>query len=169
MTKFELLIVIFLAVIIVTVDVIVIAYLNQKSEDIQVLSEISQIRSGLENFLLINDYYPEAKEVIPLNDVYSGTEKLCLSGFKKLTDNCQKEILNPIPNFYLKQGNIYIYKTPDSQNYQLEFSLNQNLLVLFPYQYKMMVNLMIVCHLIWLSGALLELNKYRSFKSFIFL
>ncbi len=127
MTKIEILIVILIAIIIIIGDVIVISYLNTKTQDIQVLSEVKQIRDSLEIFLLNNDFYPVAESPTMLNDVYAGTEKLCLSGFSKMADSCAKNILVPIPNQYYVQGNRYFYKsTENNKNYQLEFTLKSN-------------------------------------------
>ncbi len=126
-TKIEVLIFILLIVMVVAMDVAVIWYLSLKNKDIQVLSEIDQIKSGLEVYLLTNDFYPESNGVINLSDAYSGTEKLCGEGFKKQTDPCDRNILKPIPNQYLAEGNIYQYKrSEDGQNYQLEFNLITN-------------------------------------------
>jgi len=126
-TKIEVLIVVILCFIVIGIDIFVISYLNSKQQDIQVIAEVSQIRSGLEVFLLTNNYYPQAPEPVALNDAYSSTEKLCLEGFKKLTETCQKNILNPVPNYYLSQGNTYLYKSTDNnKNYQLEFFLKTN-------------------------------------------
>jgi len=126
-TKIEVLIVVILSLIIIGVDIFVISYLNSKEQAIQVLSEINQIRSGLEVFLLTNNYYPETATPVALNDAYESTEKLCFEGFKKLTEGCKKTILNPVPNFYLSQGNSYTYKSIDNnKNYQLEFVLKTN-------------------------------------------
>ena len=123
-TKIEVLIVAIIALIIITVDVFVILYLNKKNQDIQTLLEVSQIRSGLEVFLMANNYYPVAAEPEAMNDAYLGTEKLCLEGFEKISDQCQRNILNPIPNFYVNQGNTYTYKSIDNnKNFQLEFNL----------------------------------------------
>ncbi|MCX6744747.1 MAG: hypothetical protein NTX82_04450 [Candidatus Parcubacteria bacterium] len=126
-TKIEVLIFILLIVMVVAMDVAVIWYLSLKNKDIQVFSEIDQIKSGLEVYLLKNNFYPESNGIINLSDSYSGTEKLCGDGFKKITDNCSQNILKPIPNQYLAEGNIYRYKrSDDGQNYQLEFNLVSN-------------------------------------------
>ncbi len=124
-TKIEILLVSAIVIIIVIVDFVVISHLQKKEQDIQILSEIDQIRSGLEIFLFVNNYYPLADEPVSLNDSYAGTEKLCLSGFEKFNTDCQKNILNPIPNKYLNEDNIYLYKSiEDGQNYQIEFTLD---------------------------------------------
>ncbi len=126
-TKIEILIFVLIALLIIIGDIVFISYLNTKTQDIQVLSEVSQIRDSLEVFLLNNDYYPQAEDVVMLNDVYSETEKLCLSGFKKMGDICEKDLLVPIPNQYFSQGNRYFYKSiNDNKNYQLEFTLKSN-------------------------------------------
>jgi len=125
-TKIEVLIFILLIVMVVAMDIVVIWYLSLKNKDIQVLSEIDQIKSGLEVYLLKNNFYPATSSIVNLNDPY-GTEKLCGEGFKKLADNCVQNILNPIPNQYLSEGNSYRYKrSDDGQNYQLEFNLITN-------------------------------------------
>jgi len=126
-TKIEVLIVGIIALIIIGIDVFVISYFNNKSRDIQILSEISQIRSGLETFLMANNFYPISESPVELNDDYAGTEKLCFEGFKKLSDPCQKVILSTVPNFFVNQGNIYKYKsTENNKNYQIEFTLQTN-------------------------------------------
>jgi|GEM_PF-2407741 len=126
-TKIEVLIVIFLILVAVGVDIFVILYLNNKAKDIQILSEVSQIRSGLDLFLAKNNFYPQALKPLALNDVYSGTQKLCVGGFKKFSDSCSQNILNPIPNAYLSGGNVYYYASVDNgQNYKLEFNLETN-------------------------------------------
>jgi Tfp pilus assembly protein PilE len=126
-TKIELLISISLALIIIIVDIVVISYLNDKARDIQVLAEVSQVRSSLEVFLLNNNHYPPKQEAVLLNDSNASTEKLCLSGFMRITEKCQKNILNPIPNIYLAEGNYYTYQSIDEdKNYKLEFNLTTN-------------------------------------------
>ena len=126
-TKIEILLVIILAVIVISVDIFVILYLNSKARDIQTLSEIDQIRSGLELFLQTNNYYPKITAPTELNDSYAGTEKLCFSGFSKITEKCDKNILSEIPNVYQNKGNIYTYQANnDYLNYKLEFTLLTN-------------------------------------------
>ena len=126
-TKIEILLVVAIILIIIIVDFVAISYLQKKERDIQVLSEIDQIRSSLELFLFVNNYYPMAAEPVALNDSYAETEKLCLSGFEKFNVDCEKNILRPIPNKYLNEGNIYLYKSiEDNQNYQIEFTLETN-------------------------------------------
>ncbi|MCX6745907.1 MAG: hypothetical protein NTX00_02700 [Candidatus Parcubacteria bacterium] len=127
-TKIEIIIVLFLILIVITLDIFVVLYLNKKQRDIQVLAEINQLRSGFEVFLMSNNFYPAASQATLLNDDYSGTEKLCLEGFKKLSDACKKKsIMVPLPNFYINQGNQYSYKSADNnQNYQIEFVLDTN-------------------------------------------
>jgi len=126
-TKIEILVVSLVALIIIIIDVFVVLYLNTKQRDVQVLSEISQIRSGLETFLLYNNFYPNAPSPVALNDDYANTEKLCADGFKKISAQCQKNILNPVPNFYFSQDNTYTYKSSvDNKNYQIEFNLRTN-------------------------------------------
>lgn len=123
-TKIEALIVGFLVVIIVIVNIVFISYLNDKARDIQVLSEIDQIRSGLEVFLLANNYYPRIDEPTDLNDAYYATEKLCLSGFQKKVEDCPKHILSLVPNRFLADGNTYTYQSVDNnKDYKLEFTL----------------------------------------------
>jgi len=126
-TKIEILIVIFLVVIIIAADIFAAQYLNKKSRDINILSDINQIRSSLEAYLMINSHYPKASEVISLNDSYLGTEKLCADGFKRLSDICPKTLLKPVPNTYFNEGNVYSYKSTDNDsNYQIQFTLNTN-------------------------------------------
>lgn len=108
-------------------DILYISYLNDKSRDIQTLSEISQIQSGLELFLAKNNFYPAKDLPVSLNNQYVGTEKLCAAGFVRLSDPCAKTIMDFLPNLFLDKGNLYTYKSdPDGKNYQLEFSLISN-------------------------------------------
>ena len=125
-TQIELIIVIFLLIIMIAVDIAVVLYLNLKSRDIAVLSDIKQIQSGLDAYLIVNSQYPVASEPVNLNDVYANTEKLCTDGFKKRTEKCSQEILAPVPNSDLLAGNIYKYQSVDGQNYKLEFILKTN-------------------------------------------
>lgn len=123
-TKIEVLIFILLIVIVVAMDIFVILYLNTKNRDIQVLSEVDQIRSGLEVYLLKNNKYPGLEDIMVLNDNYQGTEKLCSNGFKKKTDDCIRDILNPIPNQY---GSVYRYRANQAaSDYMLEYELKTN-------------------------------------------
>jgi hypothetical protein len=123
-TKIEILIFVLLVIIVGAVDGIVIFYLNNKEADIQVLSDISQIRSGLDEYLIKNNYYPGLDTASELNDPYAGTEKLCIEGFKRFTDKCKKEILNPVPNTYKSSGGVYTYKSgSENLSYQIEFIL----------------------------------------------
>lgn len=122
----ELIIAVFLVLAVIAIDIIVIWYLNLKSRDIAVLSDIKQIQSGLDLYLDINTHYPLAGEPINLNDAYAGTEKLCADGFKKNSDNCSRVILSPVPNSDLKKGNIYKYQSADGLNYKIEFNLKTN-------------------------------------------
>ena len=125
----KLIIALAIIVILIIADILVISYLNKKAHDIYVLSDISQIRSGLELHLQQNVYYPKTAKQVSLNDVYSGTEKLCTDGFKKSADPCPRLILNPIPNFFLAQGNNYLYQSLDEgADYNLEFNLKTNFL-----------------------------------------
>lgn len=124
-TKIELIIVIFLIIIMIGFDIAMVLYLNLKSRDIAVLSDINQIQSALDVYLIENSQYPIAPEPVNLDDVYAGTEKLCVDGFKKKTDSCKRIILAPIPNSDLLAGNIYKYQS-DGQNYKIEFVLKGN-------------------------------------------
>lgn len=124
-TKIEILIVILLALIVIGGDIFVWIYLGQKAHDINVLSDISQIRSSLEAYLTINNFYPKIETATALNDSYAGTEKLCADSFKKITDQCSATLLNPVPNTYLSEGNQYLYQTIDL-NYKIEFYLKTN-------------------------------------------
>jgi hypothetical protein len=126
-SKIEILIIIFLALVIIGADIFVYLYLGQKTHDINVISDISQIRSGFEVYLTINNYYPKINEAEALNDSYLGTEKLCSDGFMRITDKCNKVILGSIPNTYLVEGDTYLYKSIETdKNYQLQFSLQSN-------------------------------------------
>jgi hypothetical protein len=123
-TKIGIIVVIFLAIVVIVGDVFFIRYLNNKTRDLQVLAEVKQIRSGLEAYSFMNKFYPEQTAAVKLNDSYAGTEKLCDSGFKRISDSCLKNIINPIPNQYLAQGNTYKYQSVDNSNdYLLEFNL----------------------------------------------
>jgi len=124
-TKIDILIFVGLIIIVVVVDVFVVSYFNKKERDIQMLSEVNQIRSSLEVYLHYNNEYPEANEPVVLNDAYEATEKLCQEGFKRFIDSCQKDILKQIPNQFFAEGNRYYYQSIDSQtNYKLEFNLD---------------------------------------------
>lgn len=126
-TKIELLIAVSLILVVIIVDIVVVNYLNKKEQDIQVLSEISQIQSGLELYLHLNNYYPEKTEKIDLNNANLGTEKLCLEGFRRISDSCEKNIISPLPNHYKSEGNVYIYQSVDNgKNYKIEFTLKSN-------------------------------------------
>jgi len=126
-TKIEILISIGVALVIIIVDIVVISYLNNKTRDIQILSEIDQIRSGLEVFLLTNNHYPIRETQALLNDSDVLTEKLCIEDFVRITERCEKNILNPVPNFYKSLGNFYTYQSIDeNKNYLLEFNLKTN-------------------------------------------
>jgi hypothetical protein len=126
-TKIEVVIIIFLILLAIGGDIFANWYLNKKARDITILSEINQIRSALEVFLSANNYYPKTTDFVALNDAYLGTQKLCLEGFKRESDICSKNILDPLPNFYTKQGNAYAYKSVENgQNYEIQFTLNTN-------------------------------------------
>ncbi|MBN1325389.1 hypothetical protein JW977_00195 [Candidatus Falkowbacteria bacterium] len=124
-TKIEILIVILLAVIIIAGDVFVWIYLDKKAHDVNILSDINQIRSSLDVYLTINNYYPKISEAVLLNDDYSSTQKLCAEGFKRINDKCAMVIQDPLPNSYLSEGNNYMYKS-DGENYQIQFYLSTN-------------------------------------------
>jgi type II secretory pathway pseudopilin PulG len=125
-TKIELLIVIFLMIVMIGVDIAVVLYLNQKSRDIAVLSDIKQIQNGLDDFLLVNSTYPLSTEAVNLNDVYANTEKLCTDGFKKASEKCVRTILASLPNSDLANGNIFKYQSLDGLDYKIEFILKTN-------------------------------------------
>lgn len=126
-SKIEVIISLALAFVVIIVDIFVIVHLNNKSRDIQVMSEVSRIRSGLENFLLENNYYPVKETAVVLNDSDASTEKLCSDGFKRINEKCLRIILEPIPNLYGSLGNVWRYRSPvNSLNYQLEFELKTN-------------------------------------------
>ena len=125
-TKIELIVVIALIIAMVAVDIALILYLNLKSKDIAVLSDIKQIQSGLDNYLLLNNNYPIEAVAVALNDPYANTEKLCTDGFKKNSESCSQTILAPVPNSFLNQGNTFKYQSTDGQNYKIEFTLNTN-------------------------------------------
>jgi hypothetical protein len=126
-TKIEAIIVGFVIVILIVANIFIISYLNKKARDIHVLSEINQIRSGLEVFLLANNYYPRLEEATELNNSYYATEKLCLDGFQRIDNNCSKNILRPVPNKFLSRGNTYIYQSIDNnKDYNIEFILETN-------------------------------------------
>jgi len=125
-TKIELLIIGGLIFIVLIIDLFVVIYFNNKIHDIRVLSDVNQIRSGLELYLQTFNYYPEVREPVALRSSYAETEKLCLAGFKNLGVQCEKNILNPVPKFYLN-GDDYLYlSTDDNKNYKIEFILKTN-------------------------------------------
>lgn len=124
-TKIELIIVIFLLILMIAVDIAIVLYLNLKSRDIEVLNDLKQIQSGLDVYLGENSQYPIFSEPVNLNDVYAGTEKLCVEGFKKKNFQCSRLILASIPNSDLAAGNIYKYQS-DGKEYKIEFSLKGN-------------------------------------------
>jgi len=127
-TKIEIILVIVLVIIVIIANFFIISYLNNKNRDVQVLSEVKQIRSALDLFFLVNNRYPEAEEVVFLNDEYAETEKLCLSGFSQLKEACDKPILNPVPNYFKDKGSYFAYQSIDNnQDYKLEFFLITNL------------------------------------------
>ncbi len=126
-TKIELLIVGIIAVLIIGFDIGLILYLNLKVRDLQVLSDIRQIQSGLDAYLVINSKYPEIAGKVNLNDDYLGTEKLCADGFKRANDRCSKVILNRMP--YSQKGSESPYKyqlIAEGSNFQIEFELKTN-------------------------------------------
>ncbi len=126
-SKIEIIIVILVIVLLLAGDYFLISYLNKKTQDIKVLSEVSQIRSSLEVYLNTNNFYPEKQSPELLNDPYNSTEKLCLSGFKRSNDDCEKHILKTVPNAYLNKGNAYTYQSiNNNKNYLLEFNLLTN-------------------------------------------
>jgi type II secretory pathway pseudopilin PulG len=125
-TKIELLVVAFLIVIVIAFDIAIVLYLNLKSRDIAVLNDIKQIQSGLDAYLLKNGEYPIAVTPIVLNDIYANTEKLCVEGFRKKTEKCNFNILAPIPNSDLMNGNFLKYQSEDGQSYKIEFILKTN-------------------------------------------
>lgn len=126
-TKIEILIFILAVIVVSAVDGFVIFYLNNKTADIQVLSEISQIRSGLDIFLQANNFYPVLSEPTELNDSYIGTEKLCVDGFKRSNEKCNKTIFDSLPDSFRSAGNVYIYRSiSNNSDYQIEFILKTN-------------------------------------------
>lgn len=125
-TQIELIIVIFLIVLIIAVDIAVVLYLNQKSGDISVLNDIKQLQSGFDEYLIANTAYPVSLEIVNLNDIYANTEKLCTDGFKKMSEQCKRNILVPLPNSDLAGSNTYRYQSIDGLDYKIEFSLKTN-------------------------------------------
>lgn len=124
-TKIWILIIVFLIIIILGASIFYSLYLKEKSRDIYILSDISQIRSGLEVYFLLNNHYPEVSEAVNLGDLYSSTEKLCSDGFKRADESCAKNILASLPEVYKQEGIIYTYKSlANGQNYQIQFSLS---------------------------------------------
>ena len=123
-TKIDILIFISAVIVVIAVDVALILYFNDKASDIQILSEVSQIRSGLDAYLQKNNFYPVFREPTELNDSYIGTEKLCTDGFKRYNDQCSRVILDSIPNLTQSEGNVYTYSSvSDNLDYKLEFFL----------------------------------------------
>ncbi|MCX6740275.1 MAG: type II secretion system protein [Candidatus Parcubacteria bacterium] len=128
-TKIELLVVIILILFMIVLDIVFVLYLNQKSRDIQVLSDIKQIQNGLDLYLANNTTYPETNGKVPLNDNYLGTEKLCTDGFKRYDDKCSKIIFNYMPFSQYQNANekpYYFQTISIGLDYQLEFELKTN-------------------------------------------
>jgi type II secretory pathway pseudopilin PulG len=126
-TKVELLVVIFLVILMIALDIVIVLYLNLKARDIAVLSDIKQIQSALDVYLIKNSHYPLALDQISLNDIYANSEKLCADGFKKKDEKCSQTILAAIPNSDIKAGNIFTYQSAGEQDYKIEFILKTNL------------------------------------------
>jgi len=107
-------------------DIAIVLYLNFKKSDLAILTDIKQIQSGLDAYLVKNAEYPVVIETVALNDVYASTQKLCFEGFRKANEKCSREILNPIPNSRINSGGRYKYQSPDGKNYKIEFFLKTN-------------------------------------------
>lgn len=119
MTKVEVIVVIALAVVVIAADVATILYLRNRTRDVQVLSEISQIRSALESYRVIANSYPIAPEAVQLADAYQGTQKLCAQGFMRFTQKCDRTVMARIPS-----TGYYQYRSlQDGGDYQLQFTL----------------------------------------------
>ena len=126
-TKIDILIFVLAVIIACIMDGAVIYYLNNKTADIQVLTEVSQIRSGLDVYLQANNFYPPFETPTQLNDSYIGTEKLCLEGFKRFSEKCKRLILDKIPNIFRTEGIYYTYQSlNNNQDYKIEFVLKTN-------------------------------------------
>ncbi len=119
MTKVEVIVVIALALMIIATDAFTIIYLRNRSRDIQVLSEISQIRSALESYRVIANAYPIALDAVPLADSYQGTQKLCAQGFMRFTQACTRTIMARVPS----TGQYQYRSLQDGGDYQLQFTL----------------------------------------------
>lgn len=123
-SKIEIIIVVFVILLFVAGDIFASRYLAAKTKDVKVLSEISEIRSGLELYSYLNNFYPQIAEPTTLNDSYVGTEKLCREGFERFSEKCTKVLMDKIPNFYYSEGNRYLYQAVNNySDYLLEFNL----------------------------------------------
>jgi len=94
--------------------------------DLTSISEITRLKSGMDLYYSYNSIYPVSEEIIKLNHDYSATQKLCADGFYKLTDICDKELVERMPHSKLTGGQ-YSYQTDaEGVGYQIEFLLTQN-------------------------------------------
>lgn len=126
-TRVEAILVIVIAIVVIGADGAAFWFLNQKTHDLQTLSDVQQIRSGLEAFATNSTHYPKSTDIIPLNDSFSDTEKLCAEGFVRFSKECDKVILPFVPNTYAADGEQFMYRTVnDGQDYQLQFEILSN-------------------------------------------
>ena len=125
-TQVEKIVTIAIAVVLIIVNIFLFLFLNNRVEDLQVLSDINQIRSAVELNYSINTTYPQQPNIILLNDRDLGTEKLCVRNFSSFTAQCDKVILHRVPNSLQDSGNQYYYQTPIETEYLLQFNLHYN-------------------------------------------
>jgi len=120
----KIVIVVVIIIIMGVINYFVFGYSNSLANDVEILSEINQIRSGLEVYLANNNHYPIVNEPVLLNDPYSSTEVLCVDQFKKADVDCDKLILSPVSRLQDVQ---YYYQSVDNNlNYRIEFTLEHN-------------------------------------------
>jgi len=125
MTKTQAITVGIIAALVVIADIFGILYLQNRTRDITVLSEISQIRSALEVYRVRNSFYPRTTAAVTLGDAYAGTQQLCNDGFHRLGDACTAVILARVPDAY---GVGYQYRSlQDGADYQIQFTLSTTL------------------------------------------
>lgn len=115
-----------IAAVIIVVDIFTWWFLSVKTHDIRVLSEVQQIRSGLEVYSAINTQFPVAENVTPLARLEENTQKLCMEGFRRYAQNCEKTILPFVPNFYADDEEGYMYQSADGSDYRIEFITRSN-------------------------------------------
>lgn len=114
-----------LAVILAGLAIFSFIYYRNVNHDLTVLSEIAQLRSGLEINFVANTFYPLKEKPVALNDRDMGTQRLCYSGFFSFADQCDKVVMSFFPQAYPKE--VYYYNsTPSGDDYFIQFSLKSN-------------------------------------------